>query len=267
MHNQQAANRGGMVPSNDSISNQVDHQEAEFESLSKELADKELELATLENELSAFEKRYARTVGILFAELDILEREIARELLRLHPNEQYQRSFHKAERKAQDSQEAVNEKTKQEEKSAYIPTEEIKNLFRKVAKTIHPDLAINESERAFRTDLMARANAAYKTGDKQALEQILYEWEHRDEKSFSQEGELEEADLLKRKIAQIKRRLLEIETRIGELKKSDLYQLLLKAKQAERDGGDLLSDMANDLQKQILEAKKLLDSLRQQEKG
>jgi tetrahydromethanopterin S-methyltransferase subunit G len=242
-------------------------QETEFEALSKELAEKELELATLENELTIFEKRYTRTVGILFAELDILEREIAKELLRLHPDEKYQQNFHKAERKAQDSQDAVNEKTRQEEKPAYIPTEEIKNLFRKVAKAVHPDLAITEKERAFRTELMARANAAYKTGDKQALEQILYEWEHRDENYLSQVEQPKEFEHLKQKITQIKRRIMEIEAQIRELKTSDLYQLLLKVKQTELDGHDLLNDMANDLQNQIHEAKKLLDGLKQQERG
>ena len=40
------------------------NEETEFERLSIELAERELELATLENELSVFEKRYARTVGI-----------------------------------------------------------------------------------------------------------------------------------------------------------------------------------------------------------
>ncbi len=244
-----------------------ENQETEFEKLSKELVERELELATLENQLSAFEKRYARTVGILFAELDFLESEIARELFRLHPDEKYKKGFHSAEKKARDSQGAVNEKTKQEEKQAYIPTEEIRNLYRKVAKTFHPDLAVNEVERAFRTDLMARANAAYKIGDKQALEQILYEWEHRDENSFVQEEELRESVQLERKIAQIKLRLKEIETRILELKKTDLYQLLLKVEQADQERRDLLGDMARDLQRQILEAKKLLDSLKQQEAG
>jgi tetrahydromethanopterin S-methyltransferase subunit G len=243
----------------------VANQKTEFERLSRELAERELELATLENELSAFEKRYARTVGILFAELDLLEREIARELLRLHPEEKYRQGFQRAEKKASASQEAVNEKTRQAEKQAYIPTEEIKNLYRKVAKTIHPDLAVNEAERAFRTDLMARANAAYKIGDKQALEQILYEWEHRDEKSFLQEEGSKESEHLEQKIAQIKRRMQEIETRIEELKNSDLYQLLGKVEQAARHGRDLLDDMAKDLRRQILEATKLLNSLKQQE--
>ena len=56
---------------------------AEFKSLSKELAEKELELSTLERRLSWFEERYARKVGILYAELDEIEREIAKELMRL----------------------------------------------------------------------------------------------------------------------------------------------------------------------------------------
>ncbi|MEJ2757116.1 MAG: hypothetical protein P8046_01420 [Anaerolineales bacterium] len=64
--------------------------ETEFERLSRILSEKELALATLETELSAFEELYASTVGVLIAELDVLEREIARELLRLHPEKQYQ---------------------------------------------------------------------------------------------------------------------------------------------------------------------------------
>ena len=142
----------------------------------------------------------------------------------------------------------MNEETRQEEEHAYTPTEEIKILFRKVAKTIHPDMAVNEAECAFRTNLMARANAAYKIGDKQALEQILYEWEHSDEKSFLQEEGSKELEQLERKIVQIKRRIKEIEKRIGELKNSDLYKLLGKVEQAERDGRNLLDDMAKDLQ-------------------
>jgi hypothetical protein len=241
--------------------------EAEFEALTRELAERELELATLENELSVFEKRYVKTVGILFAELDALEKEIAREMLRLHPEEAYREGFRRAEKKSQASQDAVNEKTKQDEKQTYIPTEEIKNLYRKVAKAIHPDLSVSEEERAFRTRLMARANAAYKTGDKQALEQILYEWEHRDEKTMFREEKIIGLDLLERKILQIKARLKEIERKVGELKQSELYQLMKKVEQADREKRDLLGDMAKDLREKVLYAKQFLESLKDQERG
>ncbi len=238
-------------------------QEDEFDRLSKELAEKELELATLENELSAFERRYTRVVGVLFARLDFLDREIAREQLRLHPEEKYRQGFQQAEAKAQATQQAVDGNTKPEE-PAYKPTEAIKNLYRKVAKTIHPDLAMDEAERRFRTDLMARANAAYKKGDKQALEQILYEWEHRDEMAFSRE-EAKETDRMERMIAQVKHRIKEIEAKLIELKKSDLHKLMLKVEQAEWEGRDFLAEMAKDLQRQVDGAEYLLNNLRQQE--
>ncbi len=245
----------------------MEYSEAEFEALTRELAERELELATLENELSMFERRYAKIVGVLFAELDALEAEIAKELLRIHPEEPYRDGFRRAEKRARDSQDAADEKTKQQERQAYIPTEEIKNLYRKIAKAIHPDLAVNEEERAFRTTLMARANAAYKIGDRQALEQILYEWEHRNEKSMAREADLIQPDLLERRILQIKARLKEIEIKIGKLKESELYQLMTKVEQADAEKRDLLADMAADLREKIFYAKQLLESLREQERG
>ncbi len=243
-----------------------ENQEAEFEALSRELAEKELELATLENELLIFEKRYASRVAVLFAELDRLDQEIARELFRLNPEEKYRQGVQRAEQKARVSQEAVHEEAKREQKPPYIPTEEIKNLFRKVAKVIHPDLAVNEAEYAFRTDLMARANAAYRKGDKGALEQILYEWEHREETSLALQPAAKETPTFEQRIARVKARLQQIETRIAELKMSDLYQLMKRVERADQEGRDLLGDMVRDLQVRIREAGKLLDSLREQER-
>jgi len=245
----------------------MQYDEAVFEALTRELAEKELELATLENQLASFEKRYARSVGVLFAELDALEAEIAKELLRLHPEASYREGFRRAEQKAKASKGAVDDRAKPEEKPAYIPTEEIKNLFRKVAKAIHPDLSVNEEERELRTRLMARANAAYKTGDKQALEQILYEWEHRDEKAMARELEPAQPDLLERKILQIQARLKKIAIKIAKLKESELYQLMSKVERADKEKRDLLGDMAKDLREKIAGAKQLLESLREQERG
>ena len=106
---------------------------AEFESLLRDLAEKELELSTLESKLSWFEDRYARTVGILFAELDEIEKEIAEELLRLNPKDEYRQGFKKAEKKAQASRDAIDEKISQSEKKPFEPSEELRNLFRQVA--------------------------------------------------------------------------------------------------------------------------------------
>lgn len=242
-------------------------QQAEYETLSQELAEKELELATLENELSIFEVRYARKIGVLFAGLDELEKKIAKELWRLNPDDKYQKNYQNAEKKAKASEDSIKDKIHPTEKKDFKPTDEIKNLYRKVAKTIHPDLATTEDERAFRTSLMTKANSAYKNGDKQTLEQILYEWDHRDEKSTFEEVEKGDAKKLEQKIIQIKIRIKEIEKRIENLKSSELYQLMCKVNQAEREGRDLLADMEKDLRRRIIAAQELLNSLKQQGGG
>jgi len=238
----------------------IESQNPDLEALSKQLAEKELELATLENQLVVFERRYARTVGILLVELDELEKEIARELYRLYPDENHRQGFQNAESRARSSQDAVNERMDQPD-TEFAPSEELKKLYRQVAKTIHPDRATNEHERLYRNSLMARANEAYRKGDLEALRQILYEWEHRDEDAFAKDRQpyqLEQAML------QMKRRIKEIEESIQQLKESELYQLMLKVTQEERQGHDLLSEMANDLQQQIRAAKVHLDSLKRQ---
>jgi hypothetical protein len=249
-----------------SLEDNTASRQAVFETLCKELAEKELELATLENEMAFFERTYAQRVGNLYAELDRLEAEIARELCRLYPGSERQARYKAAEQKARTNQQAVDEKLAGKEQKPPRPSEELRNLFRKVAKMIHPDLATDEQDRAFRTSLMARANTAYKRNDKAALEQILEEWEHRGEQPAPESVPLISGDLLERQINHVRARIREIEARIEALKKSELYQLMCRVEEAEGHGRDLLGEMARNLQHQIRGARELLKSLRSKEK-
>jgi hypothetical protein len=238
-------------------------QNAEFESLSKELTEKELELSTLEKKLSLFERKYAKAVGIFIAELDEIEKEIAKELLRLNPKEEYRQGFQRAENKAKASRGAVDEKMAHGDKNPFEPSDEIRNLFRRVAKAIHPDFATDPEERAFRNMMMIRANEAYKKGDLEGLKMILDKWENRDKKSYPDQAALIHLDQLEQKIRQIKLRINNIDMRISELMNSELYQLMVKVEQSEFQGCDFLAEMGKRVQEQILEAKKLLESLQQ----
>lgn len=241
--------------------------QATFDALCKELAEKELELATLENELAFFERIYAQQVGKLYVELDQLDAEIARELHRLHHDPEHQARYEAAEQKAHANQQAVDEKLSREAQKHPVPSEDVRNLFRKIAKIIHPDLATDEDDRAFRTHLMARANAAYKSNDKAALEKILTEWEHRSEQPVPETTRLAFGDILERQINQIQARIRDIEIRIEIMKNSDLYKLMSRVEQAQKHGQDLLSDMAINIQTQINAARELLLRLRQQEQS
>ena len=53
---------------------------AELATLEATLAQRELDLATLQAELHAFERRYLRTAGARYAELDEIEAQIAEAL-------------------------------------------------------------------------------------------------------------------------------------------------------------------------------------------
>ena len=234
---------------------------SEYEALTRQLAEMELELATLESQLSAFQKTYTKTVGVLFAELDQLEKAIAWELFRLNPDAKHRQGYQEAKRKARASQEAINENLEKTDK-AFTPSEKLKRLYRKVAKAVHPDLATSELERPYRTSLMARANEAYKNGDMEALEQILHEWEHRDEASLFTGGQPTQSRKLEQKIIRIRLRIKEIERKIDQLRGSELYRLMVKVEQAEQEGRNLLGEMARDLQYRIREAKELLENLR-----
>jgi hypothetical protein len=140
----------------------------------------------------------------------------------------------------------------------------LKSLYRRVAKTVHPDLSTDEEERAYRTTLMAKANIAFRNGDKEALEQVLIYWEDWLNRKIDRESLKDDLDRLEKKILQIKKRILEIDKKIAGLKKSELFQLMVKVKKAEKQSSDLLKDMADELKQQILGAKMLLANLKQQ---
>ncbi|MEU0524805.1 hypothetical protein [Streptomyces niveus] len=57
------------------------------------------------------------------------------------------------------------------------PTDEVRKLYRDLARKAHPDLAQEETERARREEFITRVNAAYGRGDEGLLRQLAQEWE------------------------------------------------------------------------------------------
>lgn len=136
---------------------ELEKKREELASLEAELVQRELDLATLRAELTAFEARYLKIVGVLYAELDEIEAQIAEAQARRRPRDPKVQA-EAAQARAQADESAQTAKAIQEPRPK--PTESLKKLFREVAKRIHPDLATNEEDRARRQKLMTEPNRA-----------------------------------------------------------------------------------------------------------
>src|SRR5581483_5610730 len=75
---------------------EIERKRAELAALRMTLADRELEIADLRRHLGAFEGRYLRQVGVLYAELDELNARIAELRARQNPSSQAQQQAEEA---------------------------------------------------------------------------------------------------------------------------------------------------------------------------
>ena len=230
---------------------------ADFE---KELVEKELQLTGLRAELAAFERQYMGTVGVLYAELDEIAARIAELIAHRNPsNAQAQESAHQARKKAEESGSAVGELALKAGKN-FKPSPELRNLYREVARRIHPDLATDAADRARRQRFMAQANSAYEQGDEARLKAILEEYESSPD---TVTGGGVGAELVRaiRKIAQVKRRLVEIEGEMKLFMELELMELKNRVEEGTKQGRDILAEMARAVGLRIDEARSKLNKL------
>jgi hypothetical protein len=125
------------------------------------LVQRELEVASLRAELHAFERRYLRIVGSRYAQLDVTEARIAATLARLYPEDHAaQEHAAPAASAAAWAAEAAGAARASQAPPVFIPSEDLKKLYREVARHIHPDFATNAEDRARRHQFMVEANWA-----------------------------------------------------------------------------------------------------------
>jgi hypothetical protein len=230
----------------------------EQSTLEAELADRELRVANLAAELSAFERQYLHYVGSRYAELDELKAQIAERLAKEQPaNERAQQAAREARARAGETKSAAGEKSA-EAPRAFHATPEMKRLYRDVAKRIHPDLTSDRDDRSKRQILMAEANEAYQKGDDARLTKILHEYECSPE---SVQGEGPGAELIRviRRISQARGRLAEIEAEMQEILRSDLHQLKSRVDEAQKNGRDVLKEMVAKVEDQVSQARQRLE--------
>lgn len=242
---------------------ELESKRAELAVLEAQLTERELDCATLQAVLRAFEVRYLRRVGHLYVELDAIEAQIAAALARQHPeNPATAASAAQARAQAQASAEAMADAAAAPTQEAFHPPDQLKKLYRDVAKHVHPDLGTNDEDRRRRHQFMADANRAYQAGDETGLWTILHAWE---QSPAAVQGEGIGADLVRviRQIAQVKERLQTLAVEMAQRHASELYQLYTQVEDAAVLGRDLLAVMAERLQRHIADARRRLAEVMQ----
>ncbi len=244
-----AAPRTGLAPG-DEIPRLL-HERAQ---LTQDIADLELELASVEAELDEFTRDYYARVGRLLAEQDALQAALARrEAGRQPANPDARTTAEARERQAEQS-------ARESERFNHAPAREapavprgdtIKRLFRRVAQQIHPDRANDESDRTWRTQLMIEANHAYRLGDEQALQHLAAKWEASRETTPGTAVSPSPATTPQLQVERLRARLAAIEAELHRLFGSRLYELFVATRHARRQGRDLLAEMAQQLDASI----------------
>lgn len=245
---------------------ELERKRAELAALEEQLADRELELTTLNARLEQFRSRYMSAVGRRYAELDRIEAEIARLIAAKNPSDPH------ARQEAQERREAAEESAREAgsfekeppvDRGRFTPSVDLKNLFRMVAKAMHPDLAASEEDRVRREKAMAAANKAYREGDEQALRRLLAEWEASPDNVM---GDDIASRLVRtiRSIHRVRQRLVTIEEETRQLRAAELFKLYEQCEEAETQARDLLREIAKDIDDRIVAAKQRQSELQEQ---
>lgn len=238
---------------------------AELGALETQLAQRELDLATLRVALHAFEQRYLRVVGIKCAEIDDLEAQIAEALNRRNPSDETARQRAvEARTKAAESAGVTGALEKRAHAVDFTPSEDLKRLYREIARRVHPDLATDDAERAKRNQVMADVNRAYADDDEARLRSILNEWETSPD---AVTGNGIGAELVRtiRKIHQVQARLARLESEIATLIGSELAVLKARAESERMNGRDVLGQMAERLGERIIRLRRQRERFRSNE--
>jgi hypothetical protein len=220
---------------------------ARLAALQLQLATRETELTAASDELQQLQAKYLKAVGGFYRKLveleaAIAEAEIAAGLRVPAPPED-----------AADTEDAADvEGVSAGCSNRGVPSNDLKAMYRNLARTIHPDLALDDPARLRRHSLMAEANRAYAERDEDRLRLILHTFE-RSPDSVLDDDDADESRL-RRRIALIEDRLLAIDVEFAGLHASAIWELKQKIDNAKARGWDLFTEMVLEVKREVRRA-------------
>lgn len=224
--------------------------EQEISQLEETLALRRTELVHLQDALRDFKLRYTEIVGSRLAELGEVESQIREAEARLF----------NLETQAEEEDENLNAASEEKSSATHASGKTaLRKLFWSVARLFHPDHATDETEAKRRHEVMAEASRAYRAGDVESLNTLLGD-EQLQFFCTTQGTEDAEEDLPGR-FLRLKGELSTIEFGIKRIRQDGLYRLKLKVDEDAESGRDALSLMAENIERQIIKARRRLEHL------
>ncbi len=227
------------------------------EAARQELVDAEAELADRRIDIEAFEFEYEAQVGVLLTQLTQIEAEVKLYLDRIQQRRNEKRfgaAFSSVEEQYRQTWEAPRQASPiQPPPVSENSAAQLKILYRQLARRYHPDLAADDSQRAYRTEMMTAVNDAYTARSLAELMALAKELERSGQGPAARQGQAaaDMAQALGEELQRIQRRLRQIELEIESLHTHPLVELGLEVKFARRKGRDLFAEIAADLERRI----------------
>jgi len=232
-----------------------------LDGLEAELADRELELATLRGELGAFENEYIQRVVTKYAILDDLNLQIEELLAARSPDDaQRQESATRAREQANESAETSGRADPRRPLEPFTPPKSLKDLYKKLAKKFHPDKADSPEQKARYTEIFKEINRAYEDGDEERMMELERELANSPDE-VTGDSVAEQLVRTIRKIAQVRTRIDAIAVVTAELSESEFFQLRARVREAKDSGRDLFAEMAAEVDAEIEAARVRLNEL------
>lgn len=209
---------------------------ARLDELEGQLAGREAALANFKTELSDLQRSYLEKMSPLYTQLAEIDAAIVEAEIHagLRPPIE--------ENETPDESDAGDGADHRACASRPQASDDLRRVFRDVAKAIHPDRGANDPARYRRHSLMAEANRAYANRDEDRLRLILRAWERSVDVLPDDDPEAS-VGRLRRHIADVEARLLAIDLEFADLRQSSIWQLKAKIDDARAQGWDLFAEM------------------------
>jgi hypothetical protein len=238
---------------------ELEHKYKQLGQVKAELQRREQDYCRLKSEIRAFEQVYEDMLGVRIQTLEDLEWQLkgllgeTTEESSTDPLKQSPLYSH-----FQHSTDLLDD----EEAPQDVANLSLKSLYRGVAKAVHPDLAADEADCRRRQELMALANEAYQTGNRQVLIDLLSEWEQAPDSYGSELDIALELVRVIRQLAAVQQNIHAVIRQTEELKQADIYTFKLRVDDVLGDGVDLLAEMAAAVDLDIARIRRRLSTVR-----